>query len=782
MENFMIYLLKTSIWIAVFWGIYRLFLRNELFFRFNRVFLLSGLVLSFVLALCRFTYPVNIDIQPVSVLLNIQPAYTEPVAQPFAWKEAVSVGLYVLGIVFLAVYHLLGLYRIRKMIRKNSRHIDSHIIDVQGIQSSFSLFGYVFTDVRSMTSDMEKNLILEHEQAHIEQKHWIDVALAQIVCTLLWFNPFAWLYLAAVKLNHEYLADRFVLGNGHSRAVYNAALINNTFKTPIFTLTNSFSYNKLKRITMMKKSNSNPTRKWAVLIILPALAVFMTAFAKPVYHYSSIQAVKTEIVAEEQDSEKVLDAEKMENLEDMAIAVYSSDDSTKVKKTIQFIEPLVYVKGKVLDKDGKPIEGAIAYTKGSKTPAVSDADGNFSIEIRSGQVLYVAATGKEFVKMKINGNKDSNPTFKLGDDKNPPPPPRLISEQIVKGKLLDSDGKAIAGANIVIEGTTTGTISDTDGNFAINVPKGGATLAISFIGKETQRVKIGAAGTAKDGFITIYLDDEKESKESSVKVHRSGANSDTMSFYADTLSFSVATGKNGETPLAILDDKEVTIGNIKLNGNVVIISTTNKSDKFHIAQNNFGYALGEKAPLIVVDGKETSETIDKLNPNDIESFEVLKKEAAINLYGEKAKNGAVLITTKKKKFDELLNIKTNDGTKPLYILDGKEIPDMGKLNPIDIESISILKDKTAIALYGEKAKRGVVLITTKKKKLDEAVNVKTNDGTRPLYIVDGKETTEINKINVGDIEDITVLKDASAVSLYGEKATNGVVIITTKKK
>jgi TonB-dependent SusC/RagA subfamily outer membrane receptor len=273
----------------------------------------------------------------------------------------------------------------------------------------------------------------------------------------------------------------------------------------------------------------------------------------------------------------------------------------------------------------------------------------------------------------------------------------------VKGKLLDSDGKAVAGAAILIEGTTTGSISDMEGNFTIKMPKDGATLVISSIGKETQKVKITAAGTAKDGFITIYLDDDKEAERQRIvnKIFQSITTIDSLNTSQQTES------KKSSSTRYIVDGKEISIEDINLKGDVVYITT-----KSHVnVINNLGV-----------------------------------------------------------------------GSEPLFLLDGKEIPDMGKLIPSDIESFSILKDKTAIALYGEKAKNGVVIITTKKKKLDEAVNVKTNDGTRPLYIVDGKETTKINKIKAGDIEDITVLKDASATAIYGMRGKNGVVIITTKKK
>jgi len=113
-------------------------------------------------------------------------------------------------------------------------------------------------------------------------------------------------------------------------------------------------------------------------------------------------------------------------------------------------------------------------------------------------------------------------------------------------------------------------------------------------------------------------------------------------------------------------------------------------------------------------------------------------------------------------------------TNPLYIVDGKETDSIESLLPENIESISVLKDQSAVSTYGEKGKNGVILITTK-----HYQSVKVNP---PLYIVDGKETDNIESLLPDNIESISILKEQSAVNTYGEKGKNGVVIITTKKQ
>lgn len=120
-------------------------------------------------------------------------------------------------------------------------------------------------------------------------------------------------------------------------------------------------------------------------------------------------------------------------------------------------------------------------------------------------------------------------------------------------------------------------------------------------------------------------------------------------------------------------------------------------------------------PLIILDGKEINqEDMDAIDPNSIEKVEVIKDEKATKLHGNKGKDGVILITSKNDSSKYTVKL-TGEA---LYKIDGKEVKkaDVDKLNPDDIKSINVLKDESAIKKYGDKAKHGVVEITTKKKK------------------------------------------------------------------
>lgn len=172
--------------------------------------------------------------------------------------------------------------------------------------------------------------------------------------------------------------------------------------------------------------------------------------------------------------------------------------------------------------------------------------------------------------------------------------------------------------------------------------------------------------------------------------------------------------------------------------------------------------------------------------------------------------GIVIMKKSKENMDGITTIHSEKSLleKPLMIVDGKEIKSIDNIDPNKIDNISVLKEKSATDLYGEKGKNGVVLITLKKnnntslkyaitdsvraenqsefknKRKDVLVEGRVLSENPPLYILDGKEITKLqmDKISPADIESVTVLKNSSATDMYGDKGKNGVIIITSKSK
>jgi TonB-dependent SusC/RagA subfamily outer membrane receptor len=299
MENLIFYLLKTALWIAVFWLIYRLFLRKETFFGFNRIFLLAGLILPFGFAFIQYRYQVYTPIQITYNQEDIgQNQILSAAADGGAWLLPAIFAVYAAGAIILLLYNILGISRLARMCKAGG--------------ASFSFFGRVFVGGESGLQAKEREIIVEHEEAHSRQRHWCDILLAQAVCMMQWFNPFAWLMFRSVKQNHEFLADRAVIDSGCNPVEYQAVLVNSAFGVPVFSFANSFSNNKLNRVTMMKKNVSRPAKKLAVLLLAPAMASFLWAFAKPEYNVS-VTASVSEINSMDGDTIRTITVVKVDN-------------------------------------------------------------------------------------------------------------------------------------------------------------------------------------------------------------------------------------------------------------------------------------------------------------------------------------------------------------------------------------------------------------------------------------------------------------------------------------
>jgi len=288
MTAFFIYLLKTSGWIAAAGLIYHFFLRNEKFYTFNRVYLMSGLAASFLIPLVKIHYSVKVFSLQTSTEMNAGNAQAS--AHPVD-IYLVLFYIYIFCIVVLIIRQLLLFLKIKNLIRSAGYTIvdNYRLVDSPETKINFSFFNYVFLNFQQIP-EVERQLILAHERSHIFQRHWVDLAVAESACIFLWFNPFVWLYLRSIKENHEYLADEAVIRNGYSPVWYRAALINQSLNASVFPLVHSFAHYKLKRIALMKKETSNPLKKWTVMLLIPAICIFLWAFSEPEYHAPTVES------------------------------------------------------------------------------------------------------------------------------------------------------------------------------------------------------------------------------------------------------------------------------------------------------------------------------------------------------------------------------------------------------------------------------------------------------------------------------------------------------------
>ena len=200
--------------------------------------------------------------------------------------------------------------------------------------------------------------------------------------------------------------------------------------------------------------------------------------------------------------------------------------------------------------------------------------------------------------------------------------------------MKDATGESVIGASVVVKGTTNGTITDFDGNFSLDGIKKGDVIVISYVGYQTQEIKWNGSP------LNVILKEDSKTLSEVVVV-----------------GYGTQKKANLSGSVAMVDSKELEnrpIQNVSsgLQGLMpgVAITGTNGApgqDAGKIRVRGIG-TLNEAGPYILVDGIETG-TLSAVDPNDIESISVLKDAASAAIYGSKAANGVVLITTKRGK-------------------------------------------------------------------------------------------------------------------------------------
>jgi TonB-dependent starch-binding outer membrane protein SusC len=213
------------------------------------------------------------------------------------------------------------------------------------------------------------------------------------------------------------------------------------------------------------------------------------------------------------------------------------------------------------------------------------------------------------------------------------------SQAVVSGKVMAKSGETLPGVNVVEKGTTNGTATNANGEFKINTADENATLVFSFIGFTTQEVKVN-----NRQIIDITLEDDTKTLSEIVVIGYG-------SVERKNLTYSVGS-------LASKDIKEQPVSNFQqaLQGKIAGVQVMQPSGKpgsaIRVSVRNSSSITASNDPIYVIDGVISLST-DGINPDDIESIEVLKDAAAQSIYGSRGANGVVLLTTKKGKSGKL---------------------------------------------------------------------------------------------------------------------------------
>ncbi|QKJ28913.1 M56 family metallopeptidase [Mucilaginibacter mali] len=279
---------------------YRVFLQNERMYRFNRFYLLFSLLFSAAVPFITITtHPQSL---PVSYQHAVERVFTSsqttatssPLAQhpqilpdvdPNPVITAISIILAVYAFVTLVLLgrFMINLYRINRSITQNQRIEldDTQLVLTDASVIPHSFLNYVFVNRDDYPDGLEPQIIC-HEQAHVRQRHSLDVLLVEMMQVLCWFNPFIPFYRRAIQLNHEFLADEAVISQSiYDTIDYQYLLLAKASQANSIHLASQFNYQTTKkRLTMMTKNTTFAKAIGKQLLMLPVAALAVLLFSE----------------------------------------------------------------------------------------------------------------------------------------------------------------------------------------------------------------------------------------------------------------------------------------------------------------------------------------------------------------------------------------------------------------------------------------------------------------------------------------------------------------------
>lgn len=755
-----IYLLKVICISGLLFSYYYIALRNKRFHYYNRFYLLMAVIISSALPLLKlewFTF-FSSSQQTIQLYKIIYGGGEEEVVMTgstaISWEQ---IALYSLSLISICLLIILCVQLIKIQFLKKKYPVQQ-----------FNEFDFINTDINSAPFSFMKNIfwrndisleeetgkqILQHEITHIQQKHSWDKLFMQFMLCLYWINPFFHLIKRELYLIHEFIADEEAVKHADADA-FAKMLLTAQFGKFNFLPAQSIFYSSIKRRLTMLTTSKKPQFSYVRrLLVLPLLAAVVCLFAFTVKTRNAEHAVPSVVLS----------------------------------------KPFVLV---VDAGHGGKDNGAVGNGLNEKDVAlkiaqkIKDLSSQYNIDVILTRNSDVFMSPKD--KSEFANSQNANAFISLHANANDKEHPIESGFEV----LLSPDNEKFKTQNQVLGSAILQSISK-DFNAAPalqtrnvgiwilkNSNKPSALIECGYITnttdannlKDDAKVELMAKNILQG--VTAYANNEAEN--STLYQLQQYQSNDTMpsvliNVPADKQPLYIVDGK----PASDIEIKKIAPENIesinvlKDSASRVIYGPKAKNGVVLITLKPSG-DQAEK-PLYVLNEKiVTKETVDKLDPDNIESVTVWKDKYATDKYGDKAKYGVVVITTKKHVSVTKLT------TDMLYVLDG-EVISKEKFEKIDhkkIESMNVLKDKAATDKYGDKGKNGVVEVISKK----TTSSVSFFADEEPVYVLNGKVISqdEFKRIDPDNIESMSVLKDKQATDKYGDKAKYGAIEIIIK--
>ena len=281
--NILNYLLQTNLYLILFMGFYTLVLKNETFFRQNRIYLNTSTLLSFIIPFINSNWFQELFITQKlrETIVPTQTIYETVVVGADEGPSKWAIGDLILW-VYAGVTAILMLRFLIRLVLLNSR-----LKPKKG--AAYSFFNTMVVD-RELP---ESGIIIDHEKVHIREWHSADVLFIELASIINWFNPLVYLYKKEIRHIHEFIADEEAASGMPSKSDYALLLFSNTLGVQPDLLSNNFFNNSLlkRRIIMLNKNKSSRTGLWKYGFSAPLFALML------IFSAASVANDNTDLIA-----------------------------------------------------------------------------------------------------------------------------------------------------------------------------------------------------------------------------------------------------------------------------------------------------------------------------------------------------------------------------------------------------------------------------------------------------------------------------------------------------
>ncbi|MBW4889115.1 M56 family metallopeptidase [Mucilaginibacter sp. HMF5004] len=632
MPAMFVFLLKVNIALLLFCAGYYLVLRHLTFYTLNRIYLVAAMLFATV-------YPnINLDdfaqrheqlARPVQIVVYSleTPAQNlvKPLARPDYWYWAEVI--FWIGVTLLACRLLVQLLSMYKMYR-NSTPANIHDHDVRVVNDNIGPFSFwksiYINPARHDAADMKA--ILLHEQVHVSEWHTIDILLAELSTIFYWFNPGVWLMKKAVRENIEFITDRKILKKGMDSKAYQYSLVNVILTPASQSIVNHFNLSTIKkRIIMMNAKRSSALNLSRYVLLVPVVVALLLVFT----------VSKAELTSVTKSSAKILKALKSE------VGKITFNEAG-TRKNIQLLNAVshAYIQTDtshqniltLADTAKKTLTELPIYINGVKSGQKGLADVNPEdilkmIVYRDPKIKNDDPEKSGYISVITKGNEDSEPV-KAFNEKMHKQYGVTIMNSITN--FVWNDGKPTGITNIKLNGVKVDNMIAVKSLTGLNIAK---VNGVVITGDKLSRFKVNGD--------TVY------NKLDEVVVVGHGKN-DTLRGIAKMKLTGVAIDMHGvkskDSLLRAMTGYKVsadgTVTNVNYGSKVISVKTV---PGYRLASTPISFT----DKLVIIDGREASQKdLKKLSADKIQTVNNLGPAEAEKKYGDKAKSGAILITTK----------------------------------------------------------------------------------------------------------------------------------------